>query len=115
MNAQITYISIINCLLLCCKLQFNIRKSNQLWIRFRCLLNTFTFCTVRIVQEGEEAFAGPDSLVVVVGLVGARGQALEEEACYRMEVPALALAGEAYYQMEDLALAEVVHDLMEED
>ena len=115
MNAQITYISIINRLLLCCKLQFNIRKSDQLWIRFRCLLNTFTFCTVRIVLGEEEAFAGPDSLVVVVGLAGEHGRALGEEACYRMEDPALALAEEAYCQMEDLALAEVVHDLMAED
>ena len=32
-----------------------------------------------------------------------------------MEDPALALAEEAYCQMEDLALAEVVHDLMAED
>ena len=79
------------------------------------MLNTFTFCTVRIVQEGEEAFAGPDSLVVEEGLAGARGQALGEEACYRLEDLALALAEEAYCQMEDLALAEVVHDSMEDD
>lgn len=63
------------------------------------MLNIFTFCTVRIVQEGEEAFAGPDSLVAV-GLVDALDLALAEEAYFRMEGP---------------ALEEEVHDLMEED
>jgi hypothetical protein len=69
------------------------------------LLNIFTFCIVRIVQEEEGAFDGSDSLVVVV-LVDVLDQALggeaflgqtedhsfvsfvEEVACYRKKDPA---------------------------
>ncbi len=64
--------------------------------------NYFTFCTVRIVQEGEEAFLDPE---VVVGLVDVLDQALEEVACHQREDHSfVSFAVEvACYLMEDLA------------
>ncbi len=74
----------------------------------------FTFCTVRIVQEGEGASVDPEA---VVGLVDVLDQALGEVAFHQREDHSFvsSAVGVACYRMEDLALVEVDHGLMEED